>query len=115
MPKYTEYYDGEIFNLCKVGTYTTNSNENFAGLRYAGYWKLLFRDIFMPRGYPQSVSTDYLNYQIWDSIQAFASSMNSALATEAILRGVGVGNKVIVRLSFDHFYNIEISCCKKVL
>ncbi|VDK86544.1 unnamed protein product [Litomosoides sigmodontis] len=89
MPKYTEYYDGEMFNLCKV----TNSGDIFTGLHHIAYWKLLFRDIFMPRGYPQSVSADYLNYQIWDSIQAFASSMNSALATEAVLRGVGVGNK----------------------
>ncbi|EFO20648.1 hypothetical protein LOAG_07840 [Loa loa] len=94
MPKYTEYYDGEIFNTCTVDAYTTNSKYNaFTRLESVAYWKSLFRDIFMPRGYPQSVSPDYMNYQIWDTIQAFASSMSSALATEAILRGVGVGNE----------------------
>ncbi|KAL3995165.1 Vitamin B6 photo-protection and homoeostasis family protein [Acanthocheilonema viteae] len=94
MPKYTEYYDGEMFNSCTADTCITNLKYNtFTGLRYAAYWKSLFRDIFMPRGYPQSVSADYLNYQIWDTIQAFASSMNSTLATEAVLRGVGVGNE----------------------
>ncbi|CAG9538895.1 unnamed protein product [Cercopithifilaria johnstoni] len=95
MPKYTEYYDGKMFNSCSIDRCTTGSEYNtLTGLRYiAIYCKSLFRDIFMPRGYPQSVSTDYLNYQIWDTVQAFASSMNSALATEAILRGMGVGNK----------------------
>lgn len=106
MPKYTEYYDGEMFNTCTINTCITSLKYNtFTRLGYAAYWKSLFRDIFMPRGYPQSVSPDYINYQIWDTIQAFASSMNSALATEAILRGVGVGNKVVIRLSFGH-------CCK---
>ncbi|MCP9262089.1 hypothetical protein DINM_005384 [Dirofilaria immitis] len=90
MPKYTEYYDGEIFNMID----STNLEYNtIMGLGSVVYWKSLFRDMFMPRGYPQSVSVDYLNYQIWDTIQAFASSMNSALATEAVLRGAGVGNK----------------------
>lgn len=36
----------------------------------------LFRDLFLPKGYPQSVSDDYLEYQLWDTLQAFASSIN---------------------------------------
>lgn len=47
----------------------------------------------MPQGYPHSVSEDYLAYQIWDTIQAFASSISSSLATKAILTGVGVGDE----------------------
>lgn len=119
MPKYTEYYDGEMFNSCTIDAFTTSSKYNiFTRLRYVAYWKSFFRDMFMPRGYPQSVSADYLNYQTWDAIQAFASYMNSALATEAILRGAGVGNKVIIRLSFGiiaKIYSTKISCCIKVL
>uniref|UniRef100_A0A915Q620 Protein root UVB sensitive/RUS domain-containing protein n=1 Tax=Setaria digitata TaxID=48799 RepID=A0A915Q620_9BILA len=92
MPKYTECYDGETLN-----TFTTigsdNSLLNYSGRKYVIYWKSLFQDIFMPRGYPQSVSPDYASYQLWDTVQAFASSMNSALATEAVLRGAGVGNE----------------------
>lgn len=45
-------------------------------------------------GYPYSVSEDYLQYQIWDTLQAFASSMTGALATEAVLKGAGVGDQV---------------------
>ncbi|ETN80760.1 hypothetical protein NECAME_08966 [Necator americanus] len=44
-------------------------------------------------GYPYSVSEDYLRYQSWDTMQAFASSMTAALATEAVLKGAGVGDQ----------------------
>ncbi|XP_030066325.1 RUS family member 1 isoform X1 [Microcaecilia unicolor] len=53
---------------------------------------LLFTSVFLPQGYPESVSEDYLTYQIWDTLQAFASSITGTLATQAILRGVGVGD-----------------------
>ncbi|CAH8542847.1 unnamed protein product [Heterobilharzia americana] len=51
-----------------------------------------FKKFFLPVGYPSSVSEDYLEYQIWDTIQAFASSITGALASQAVLIGVGVGN-----------------------
>eukprot|EP01135_Chromosphaera_perkinsii_P012050 Nk52_evm13s2578 gene=Nk52_evmTU13s2578 len=52
----------------------------------------LFASIFLPQGYPASVSEDYLEYQMWDTFQAFCSSITGALATQAILKGVGVGD-----------------------
>ncbi|XP_069507721.1 RUS family member 1 [Ambystoma mexicanum] len=52
-----------------------------------------FTSVFLPQGYPESVSDDYLTYQIWDTIQAFASSVTGTLATQAMLRGVGVGDE----------------------
>ncbi|XP_038053737.1 RUS family member 1-like isoform X2 [Patiria miniata] len=51
-----------------------------------------FRTVFLPQGYPESVSEDYLEYQIWDTIQAFCSSITGTLATQAMLKGVGVGD-----------------------
>ncbi|XP_067883343.1 RUS1 family protein C16orf58 homolog isoform X2 [Heterodontus francisci] len=51
-----------------------------------------FTSVFLPQGYPDSVSDDYLTYQIWDTVQAFASSITGTLATQAILKGVGVGD-----------------------
>ncbi|XP_070585508.1 RUS family member 1 isoform X3 [Erythrolamprus reginae] len=53
----------------------------------------IFMSIFLPQGYPESVSTDYLAYQFWDTIQAFASSITGTLATQAVLKGVGVGDE----------------------
>ncbi|XP_078062983.1 RUS family member 1, partial [Mustelus asterias] len=52
----------------------------------------VFQSVFLPQGYPDSVSDDYLTYQIWDTVQAFASSITGTLATQAILKGVGVGD-----------------------
>ncbi|XP_063157470.1 RUS family member 1 [Candoia aspera] len=52
-----------------------------------------FMSVFLPQGYPESVSEDYLAYQLWDTIQAFASSITGTLATQAVLRGVGVGDE----------------------
>lgn len=54
--------------------------------------KDLLRDIFLPHGYPESVSEDYFNYQIWDTVQAFCSTITGTFTTRAILKGVGVGN-----------------------
>ena len=74
--------------------------------------KHYIQEAFLPRGYPDSVSEDYLAYQFWDtmqvrahthshsvcpdcmfpSLQAFCSSITGALATLAILKGVGVGD-----------------------
>lgn len=52
-----------------------------------------FKSVFLPQGYPESVSDDYLQYQFWDTVQAFSSSLSGTLATQASLRGVGVGNQ----------------------
>uniref|UniRef100_A0A8C1V0X1 Zgc:162613 n=1 Tax=Cyprinus carpio TaxID=7962 RepID=A0A8C1V0X1_CYPCA len=53
----------------------------------------VFQSVFLPQGYPESVSEDYLQYQLWDTVQAFSSSLSGTLATQASLRGVGVGNQ----------------------
>ncbi|RDD42977.1 RUS1 family protein C16orf58-like protein [Trichoplax sp. H2] len=52
-----------------------------------------FKSVFLPQGYPESVSGDYLTYQLWDTLQAFCSSITGTLATQAILKGVGVGDE----------------------
>ncbi|KAL2857756.1 vitamin B6 photo-protection and homoeostasis-domain-containing protein [Aspergillus pseudoustus] len=52
----------------------------------------LLIDIFLPAGYPHSVSEDYIPYQIFDSLQAFSSSIAGLLSSRAVLQGVGVGN-----------------------
>ncbi|KAK5913823.1 hypothetical protein CgunFtcFv8_008315 [Champsocephalus gunnari] len=52
-----------------------------------------FKSVFLPQGYPESVSEDYVHYQFWDTVQAFCSSLSGTLATQASLKGVGVGNQ----------------------
>ncbi|KAG7170120.1 RUS1 family-like [Homarus americanus] len=38
---------------------------------HIGEW---LKDVFLPRGYPESVSPDYLQYQMWDTIQLDCNS-----------------------------------------
>ncbi|KAM3420867.1 hypothetical protein BST61_g4106 [Cercospora zeina] len=49
-------------------------------------------DVFLPVGFPHSVTDDYLEYQIYDSLQAFSSSIAAMLSSRAVLEGVGVGD-----------------------
>lgn len=56
-----------------------------------GAWRFL-REAFLPRGYPGSVSRDYVEYQLWDTAQAFCSAITGTLATHATLKGLGVGS-----------------------
>ncbi|KAL1491530.1 hypothetical protein ABEB36_012114 [Hypothenemus hampei] len=51
-----------------------------------------FKEIILPRGYPESVSDDYIEYQLWDTFQAFCSTIIGAFKTRAVLKGVGVGD-----------------------
>ncbi|KAF1990957.1 DUF647-domain-containing protein [Aulographum hederae CBS 113979] len=44
-------------------------------------------DVFLPAGYPQSVTEDYIQYQIYDSLQAFSSSIAGMLSSRAVLEG----------------------------
>lgn len=46
---------------------------------------------FLPAGFPHTVTSDYLAYQTFDSLQAFSSSITNLLANRAILEGLGVG------------------------
>ncbi|KAI8906382.1 DUF647 family protein [Gorgonomyces haynaldii] len=48
--------------------------------------------VFLPQDYPHSVSPDYLNYQIYDTLQALCSSVNGLFARRASLKRAGVGD-----------------------
>ena len=49
--------------------------------------------IFLPTGYPNTVSYDYTAYHIYNSLQAFSSSIAGLLASRAVLQGLGVGDE----------------------
>lgn len=51
----------------------------------------LFLQTFLPIGYPSSVKSEYLTYQIYDTIQALSSYLRSVLCTHALLIAAGVG------------------------
>ncbi|XP_072340183.1 RUS family member 1-like [Scyliorhinus torazame] len=78
--RYFQLPDGQLLRRSERGTEATQSVAD------------VFTSVFLPQGYPDSVSDDYVSYQIWDTVQAFASSITGTLATQAILKGVGVGD-----------------------
>ncbi|KAG7446676.1 DUF647-domain-containing protein [Guyanagaster necrorhizus] len=48
--------------------------------------------VFLPAGYPDSVTPDYFRYQVLNALQAFCSSLASLLSSRAVLEGFGVGD-----------------------
>ncbi|XP_074094673.1 RUS family member 1 isoform X3 [Cotesia typhae] len=94
--------------------------------------KSFLKKVFLPQGFPDSVHPDYIPYQIWDTIQAFASTVLGALTTHSVLQSVGVGEStatasaaaiswilkdgtgMIGRIIFTWWKSIELDAqCKK--
>jgi hypothetical protein len=53
--------------------------------------RVLLSTVFLPAGYPSSVSPEYLAFQGWNVLQDLSTYLRGILATKAILEGVGVG------------------------
>lgn len=66
--------------------------------------------ILLPNGFPNSVSSDYIEYQIWDTIQAFCSTITGAFSTHEILKSVGVGNETRTILSATFVWLLKDGC-----
>ncbi|XP_068654325.1 protein root UVB sensitive 1, chloroplastic isoform X2 [Aristolochia californica] len=49
----------------------------------------------LPKGFPYSVSSDYLEYSLWRGVQGIASQISGVLATQALLYAVGLGKGAI--------------------
>ncbi|ETV93485.1 hypothetical protein, variant 1 [Aphanomyces invadans] len=56
-------------------------------------------DMFLPFGYPDSVSDEYLTFQMWDTCQAMCSYLRGVLATQSVLESVGVGKDSVTPLA----------------
>ncbi|CAF1164906.1 unnamed protein product [Adineta steineri] len=101
---------GRIYSTSK-GIYHASSDSiktnKHQKLTLFSWFLSIFKEIFLPTGYPNTVSNDYLAYQIWDTIQAFASSITNALAFSAILEGLGVGDEKASILSATFVWLIK--------
>ncbi|KAJ7034584.1 vitamin B6 photo-protection and homoeostasis-domain-containing protein [Mycena alexandri] len=78
--------------------------------------------VFLPAGYPASVSPDYLRYQVFNALQAFCSSLAGLLSSRALLEGFGVGNAhasatnaLLLTVLQDFFSRITTICAAYVL
>ncbi|MEW5306050.1 MAG: hypothetical protein WDW36_008550 [Sanguina aurantia] len=62
-----------------------------AGLGGGQAWcQQFFTKTFLPEGYPNSVTPDYLSFQLWDTLQALCSYIRGMMASHAILTGSGM-------------------------
>ncbi len=68
------------------------------------------RQVFLPEGYPQSVSEDYLSYQVWDTVQAFASSISGSLATKVRSDQIRSKSILVVDLHSIACLNVVSGC-----
>ncbi|XWS49448.1 hypothetical protein CRYUN_Cryun12cG0004500 [Craigia yunnanensis] len=51
--------------------------------------------LLLPEGFPDSVTSDYLDYSLWRGVQGVASQISGVLATQALLYAVGLGKGAI--------------------
>ncbi|PWA36923.1 root UVB sensitive family [Artemisia annua] len=68
------------------------------GLKMANVWgecREVFMRLMLPEGYPNSVTSDYLEYSVWRSVQGVAAQVSSVLATQSLLYAVGLGKGAI--------------------
>ncbi|KAL9644625.1 hypothetical protein ABK040_015364 [Willaertia magna] len=62
------------------------------------YWKDVrnkFISVFLPKGYPNSVSDNYLNYCKWQAAQYIAGSFSGVLSMQALLYAAGITSNTI--------------------
>ncbi|KAK7309439.1 hypothetical protein RJT34_06167 [Clitoria ternatea] len=51
--------------------------------------------LMLPEGFPDSVTSDYLEYSLWRGVQGVASQVSGVLATQSLLYAVGLGKGAI--------------------
>ena len=73
----------------------TSATSSLASLSTSSLYSHLLSflsSLFLPVNYPHSVTSDYLSFQLYDTIQASSSYLRGLLCTQAILAGIGVGS-----------------------
>ena len=61
--------------------------------------KRILIQLFLPLGYPKSVDSTYLPYQLYDSLQGLCSYLRGVVSTSAVLEAAGVGNASATAIS----------------
>ncbi|XWS28148.1 hypothetical protein CRYUN_Cryun25bG0040700 [Craigia yunnanensis] len=51
--------------------------------------------LLLPKGFLDSITSDYLDYSLWRGVQGVASQISGVLATQAFLYAVGLGKGAI--------------------
>ncbi|KAD2804162.1 hypothetical protein E3N88_37539 [Mikania micrantha] len=64
-----------------------------------------FLEAFVPEGFPNSVTPDYIPFQMWDLLQGLSTYIRMMLSTQALLSAIGVGEKsaTVIGATFQWF------------
>ena len=57
------------------------------------------KSILLPIGYPDSVATEYMQFQFWDTLQELLGYLKSLITSHANLTSIGVGNASVSIIS----------------
>jgi hypothetical protein len=83
-------------------------------------FRAFFARVFLPVGWPRSVTADYAGFQMWDSVQGLCSYVRGTISTAALLKAAGLGGgsdaAVSAALNFiakdmvGHLVGLAFSC-----
>ena len=89
--QYSRTNPSHQFSVCYDGRFKVTSKSNPGIIR--SHLTDTFFKTFLPSGFPDTVKSEYLEYQIYDSIQALCSYLRGILCTHALLISAGVGSE----------------------
>ncbi|KMZ75334.1 hypothetical protein ZOSMA_116G00600 [Zostera marina] len=110
-----EWWGNSPAKLSKTAIYTTTTARSapstssvFTSRRFGSRWSSIRSKIigaFLPEGFPESVTQDYIPFQMWDSLQGLSTYIRSMLSTQALLSAIGVGEKsaTVIGATFQWF------------
>lgn len=74
----------------------TASPSSLTSHRFGNRWGRIGSRVlgaFVPEGFPGSVTPDYVQFQMWDTLQGLSTYIRAMLSTQALLGAIGVGEK----------------------
>ena len=86
----TKISNQQNLRLDEISTTSDSKSAALTSSTYLTYITSYLKTLFLPTGYPHTVTPDYTPYQIYDSIQAFASSIAGLLSSRAVLQSLNV-------------------------
>ncbi|KAL6533668.1 Protein root UVB sensitive 1, chloroplastic [Orobanche hederae] len=92
------YSKDEFIAPENVWSWLSKGGRSKSLLNLGDVW-MKFRDLaaslMLPEGFPESVTSDYLEYSLWRGVQGIAAQISGVLATQALLYAVGLGKGAI--------------------
>ena len=91
----TEYFDSDNAKMGRARNVPelTKRVQEDERTPFERLWAWIKR-VYLPAGYPSSVTRDYLAFTKYRTLQNLASSIMTVISTEALLFGLGLGKKV---------------------